>query len=205
MDLTKIDFKREARELYAPPRHPVLVDVPRFQFLMVDGCGQSEGSPDFEAAVGLLYTASYVLKFAMKRTTGVDWIVGPLEALWSSYGRDTFDTARSAGWSWTLMIRQPDAVTQERFEAARAQAARKAPPALLDRLRLGALTEGRCAQVMHVGPYAAEAPTIDALHSFIAGEGLLACGRHHEIYLSDPNRTAPDRMRTILRQPVRPR
>lgn len=205
VDLTKIDFKREAKDLYAPPRHPVLVDVPRFQFLMVDGCGVPGASPEFEAAVGLLYTASYALKFCLKRTTGLDWVVAPLEGLWPVAEDGSFDLKRPEGWEWTLMIRQPDEVGAAQVEQARTQASRKFAPELLDRLRLEPLLEGRCAQVMHVGPYATEAPTVEALHAFIAAEGYQPCGRHHEIYLSDPQRTAPDRMRTILRQPVRPR
>ncbi|HRC61912.1 MAG TPA: GyrI-like domain-containing protein [Dehalococcoidia bacterium] len=202
MDLCKIDFKREARELYAPPRHPVLVDVPRFKFLMVDGCGPATGSPDFEAAVGLLYTASYSLKFSLKRTLGLDWIVAPLEGLWSSGGSPAFDPGRPADWTWTLMIRQPEQVTAAHVEVVRAQVAAKARGSLLERLRLEDLAEGRCAQVMHIGPYSTEAPAVDALKAFIAAQCLAPAGRHHEIYLSDPNRTAPERIKTILRQPV---
>jgi hypothetical protein len=204
VDLTKIDFRREAKELYAPPRAPVLVDVPRFQFLMVDGAGRPGQSPEFEAAVGLLYTASYMLKFSLKRTIGLDWVVAPLEGLWPSEDTGGFDPDREGDWRWTLMIRQPDEVGAAQLEQVRAQAARKCAPDLLGRLRLEPFMEGRCAQVMHVGPYASERPTIEALHAFIAAEGLVPCGRHHEIYLSDPQRTAPERLRTVLRQAVRP-
>lgn len=205
MDLTKVDFKREAKELYSPPRTPVLVDVPRFQFLMVDGVGRPGHSPEFEATIGLLYTASYILKFSLKRTMGLDWVVAPLEGLWSSGETGGFDPACPEDWRWTLMIRQPDEVGAVQFEQVRAQASRKCAPDLLGRLRLEPLMEGRCAQVMHVGPYASEQPAIEALHAFIAGQGLVPCGRHHEIYLSDPQRTAPERMKTVLRQAVRPR
>ncbi len=205
MATTKIDFKREAKELYAPSRKPTMVDVPEFQFLMVDGMGDPNTSPDFHGAANALYTLAYILKFTLKRTDGIDFVVAPLEGLWSMAGGEAFDSARPSDWRWTLMIRQPEEVTPAVFEQARAQAAHKAAADVLGRLRLERFEEGRCAQIMHIGPFATEGPTIHALHAFAEEQGLQPYGRHHEIYLSDPRRMAPERMRTVLRQPVRPR
>ncbi|MEZ4552537.1 MAG: GyrI-like domain-containing protein [Dehalococcoidia bacterium] len=203
MTLSKVDFKRDAPRCYAPPRRPVLVEVPRFQFLALDGCGEPEGTPDFEAAVALLYTASYMLKFGLKRTLGFDWVVAPLEALWAQTADDPFVAGPVLDPSWTLLIRQPDEVTAADLERVRTRAPGGFAGDLAGRLRLEAITEGLCAQVMHVGPYVTAQSSVEALRAFVADRGLVACGRRHEIYLSDPARTAPERLRTVLRQPVR--
>lgn len=202
MDLTKIDFKREQKELYTPPRHPVLVDVPEFQFLMVDGCGSPGQSPEFPAGVQLLYTLSYMLKFSLKRTIGLDWVVAPLEGLWVAE-EGVAGVTGTDDWRWTLMIRQPDQLTEAHLDRVRQQAGNKPDCLAAARARLERFAEGRCAQLLHVGSYAEEAPNIAVLQDFIRDQGLEPHGRHHEIYLSDPARTAPERIRTVLRQPVR--
>ncbi|MGE0227827.1 MAG: GyrI-like domain-containing protein [Dehalococcoidia bacterium] len=203
MALSKVDFKRDAPRCYAPPRHPVLIEVPRFQFLALDGCGEPVETPDFEAAAALLYTASYLLKFGLKRTLGLDWVVGPLEALWSRAGEAPLTAGLPLDRSWTLLIRQPDEVTVVDLERVRARVPGTFASELVGRLRLEARTEGLCVQVMHVGSCATAQSSVEALGAFIASRGLAAHGRRHEVYLSDPERTAPDRVRTVLRQPVR--
>lgn len=184
---------REARELYLPPREPVLVDVPEFLFLMADGHGDPETST--QDAIQALFGASYRIKFALRRTLGTDHKVMPLEGFWSAKDMTAFSAARRSEWDWTLMMRQPDEASEELVEQVAPGAA----------LRLERWEEGAAAQVMHIGPYSAEGPTIERLHAFIAEQGLERAGRHHEIYLGDPRRAAPDKLRTVLRQPVHPR
>ena len=176
-------------------RIPELLEMPERTFLMVDGRGDPNGSEDFQRAIEALYSLSYGLKFLLKRELGVDRKVEPLEGLWW-VDRGDFSYEDRTDWRWTVMIEQPAEATPERVEAL----AREKPPAI--RPRLERFAEGRVAQVLHVGPFADEPRTIEQLHAFIAEQGLRATGRHHEIYLSDPRRTAPERLRTILRQPV---
>ena len=181
---------------------PELVRVPETGFVMIDGRGDPNSSPEYSEAIQALYAASYTLKFALKKTTGFDYRVGPLEGLWWADDMADFSVARKSDWIWTMMIAQPDAVTNERFAAARDAAARKKALPALARTRLVRFTEGLCAQVLHVGPFSAEAPTIAALHAFIRSQGFDLSGKHHEIYLSDPRRSAPEKWKTIIRQPV---
>jgi hypothetical protein len=202
MAATKVDFKRELRELYTAKPAPAMVEVPELAFLMVDGHGDPNTSQAYGEAVSALYSVSYAARFALKRAGVLDYGVMPLEGLWWVPDMSTFSIADKAAWDWTAMILQPDPVTLEVFEQARAKAAKKALPAL-DRVRLERFAEGPAAQVMHRGPYSAEGPTIAALHAFIAEQGHERAGKHHEIYLSDPTRSAPEKMKTIIRQPVR--
>ena len=179
-------------------RTPRLVDVPELTFLMVDGRGDPAAGPAFRDAVRALFAVSYAVKFAIKRTGGPDHHVGSLEALWSAPA-EGWARADRRDWSWTAMVAQPPQATEQ---MVRAGAAAKGVGADAG-LRLERFGEGRAAQVLHVGPWADEVPTVELLHSFIRDQGLQPSGRHHEIYLSDPGRTAPERLRTILRQPCR--
>ena len=191
---TKIDPLRESRELYVPPRKPVLVEVPEFQFVMIDG----HGDPDFATreAIESLYKAAYTIKFALKRgPLALDAKVMPLEGLWWMPDMETFSVARKDEWDWTLMIRVPEEVDEELIAGLD----------LSPKLRLERWEEGRAAQMMHIGPYSAEGPSIELLHAFIAEQGLERTGKHHEIYLGDPRRAAPEKLKTVLRQPVRAR
>ena len=181
----RVDFKREFRELYTATVEPELIEVPERAFAMADGSGSPNGNRAFGDAVGALYTVSYTVRFALKRAGVLDYTVMPLEALYDL-----------APWRWTLMIMQPDQVKPAVFE----QACARTDVAV----RLERLDEGLSAQVMHIGPYSAEAPTVERLHAFIAAEGYAPHGRHHEVYISDPRRTAPEYLKTIIRQPVRP-
>jgi hypothetical protein len=204
MTATKIDYKRELRELFAAGPEPALIDVPELAFAMVDGHGDPNTAAGYAEAVEALYAVAYAAKFAVKRGGGIDYGVLPLEGLWWVADMSAFATADKSEWDWTMMIMQPADVTADIFDQALAAAAKKKEPDVIARVRLERFAEGRSAQVMHLGPYAAEGPTIAQLHSFIAEAGCEHAGKHHEIYLSDPRRVAPEKMKTILRQPVVP-
>jgi hypothetical protein len=203
MAATKIDFKRELRELYAPAREPSLVEVPDLAFLMIDGHGDPNTTPEFSEAIEALYTVAYTAKFAIKRAPqGIDYRVMPLEGVFWTADMSTFAAGERSAWDWTLMIMQPDQLTSEVLGQALATASEKKSLDAIGRMRLEVFAEGLAAQVLHIGPYAAEAPTIRRLHAFIAEQGYERTGKHHEIYLSDPRRAAPERLKTVLRQPV---
>lgn len=203
MTATKIDFKRLLHDHYSAARKPALVDVPELSFLMIDGHGDPNTSPEYREAVEALFSVSYTLKFTLKRAPGgIDYGVMPLEGLWWSDDESDFATANKARWDWSAMIMQPDAVTGELVAAAIETATTRRPLAAAAKLRLEHFHEGLSAQVMYVGPYAEEGPTIAGLHEFIAEQGLPLSGKHHEIYLGDPRRLAPEKLRTIIRQPV---
>jgi hypothetical protein len=203
MAATKVDLKREFGALYSPGREPVLVDVPELPFLMIDGHGDPNTSPAYAEAVQAIYQVAYTLKFTIKRSEGgIDYGVMPLEGLWWVPDMTTFSTADKSQWDWTMMILQPDVVTMDMVERAKDAAAAKHPSEALARIRLERFDEGESAQVMYVGPYADEGPTIQRLHAFIDQQGLMRRGKHHEIYLGDPRRSAPEKLKTIIRQPV---
>lgn len=199
----RIDYKRELRELYAPGGEPVILNVPALAYLMIDGHGDPNTAPEYTVAVEALYTVAYAAKFAVKRAPdGIDYGVMPLEGLWWTPDMSKFTTQDKSAWDWTMMIMQPDQVTTVVFEDARTKATKKKSLDAISRVRLERFTEGLAAQIRHVGPYDAEGPTIERLHAFIAEQGYERAGKHHEIYLSDPRRAAPEKMKTILRQPV---
>jgi hypothetical protein len=203
MRATKIDLVREFKELYAPGREPATVEVPGFSFLMVDGHGDPNVAPGYGHAVEALYSVSYTLKFALRRgPQGLDYRVMPLEGLWWAPDMSAFTIEDKSAWDWTMMIRQPEQVDEDLFEQALAKATRKKELPAANLLRLERFAEGLAAQVMHTGPYASEGPTIRRLHAFIADQGYERAGKHHEIYLSDPRRAAPEKMKTVLRQPM---
>jgi len=197
-----IDFKKVYRTLYSAPQGtPTIVDVPPLQYLMVDGSGDPNISPRFREAMTGLYPVAYTLRFAIKAEEEVAYSVMPLQGLWWLPDGD-FDFNVKDRWIWTLMIMQPDYVTKERFAAARESAKRKEPLPIFDELRLEVYEEGLAAQIMHIGPYADEAPNIEKLHAFIHEQGYSLRGKHHEIYIGDPNRSAPEKLKTIIRQPI---
>jgi hypothetical protein len=199
---TTIDLRRTLPDLYAAGPEPAFVDVPELPFLMIDGTGDPDTSPEYAAALHALYAVAYGVRFALKQAPeAVDAPVLPLEGLWWVPDMALFDVADKSAWHWTLLIPQADVVTPDRVAGAAEAAARKGVAAV-DRVRLERFAEGRCAQVMHRGPYAAEGPAIAALHRFVHAQGYRLAGKHHEIYLGDPRRSAPERLRTILRQPV---
>ncbi len=207
--IDKLDFKKEYKDLYLPKDKPVFIQVPPMKFIMVDGRGDPNGE-DYHTAVGLLYALSFTIK--MSKMSGnqpqgyFDYVVPPLEGLWDGDGSG-FDLEKRDSWSWTSMIRQPDFVTQEVFDWACGQTAKKKPELNVSKVRLASYDEGACVQIMHVGPYSSEPASIDKIKQFIDINNLIdTCGgerRHHEIYLSDPRKTAPKRIKTVLRHPVR--
>lgn len=204
----KLDMKRELRNLYEPPTHPVLVRVPRLRYLMIDGAIPEAGAapsedPAFRDAIGALYAVTYTLKFEGK-SAGQDFVVMPLEGLFWTEGTHSFRPDDLGATRWTLMIMQPPWITERGAMDAADALVRKGRLARVPALRLEALVEGRAAQILHVGAYSDEAPTIEKLHAFIEEVGLVPHAKHHEIYLSDPNRTAAGRLRTVIRQPVVP-
>lgn len=203
MATTRVDLKREFRALYNAGRDPGLVEVPDLAFLMIDGHGDPNIAAEYAEAVEALYAVAYAAKFIVKRAPdGVDVGVMPLEGLWWTPDMSTFTTEDKSAWDWTMMIMQPDQVTAHVVERAQATATRKTATGAASRVRLEHFTEGLAAQVMHVGPYATEGPTIQRLHAYISDQGYVRAGKHHEIYLSDPRRTAAERLKTIVRQPV---
>lgn len=199
----KVDFKKHLSHLYNPSAKEVaLVDVPAMQFLEIDGTGDPNTSQDWQAAVEALFAVAYGLKFLLKKAQGADYVGMPLEGLWWTPDMGEFSIERKADWLWTMMIAQPQEVTADSFEQAREQAQRKKPSLALAALRLEAYHEGPAAQIMHIGSFATEGSTVARVHTFIQQHGYLLARKHHEIYLSDPRRAAPEKMRTVIRQPV---
>lgn len=202
--MEKIDFRKTMKALWQPPAGKfTLVEVPRMRFLMVDGHGDPNTAPAYAHALQWLYSVSYPLKFMSKKELGRDYAVMPLEGLWWADDMESFIRRDKDSWSWTMMIMQPDWITPEMVAAAVAKAGAKhgePPPSL----RLEDYDEGLAVQIMHIGPYDAEGPVLRRLHEeFLPENGLRETGHHHEIYISDPRRTAPERLKTVLRQPVR--
>ncbi|GAA2904862.1 GyrI-like domain-containing protein [Pseudonocardia halophobica] len=200
---TKVDLKRELPCYRARRDSPEVLDVPDLQYLMIDGHGDPN-TPVYEAAVSALYPLAYALKFASRTELGRDYVVMPLEGLWWAEDMGAFTTVRDKSrWDWTMMIMVPGWTTGEMFDAAVEKVASKAPPSRLADVRMATLAEGRCVQALHVGAYDDEAELLRHMHhEFIPEHGLTMVGKHHEIYLSDPRRADPSRLRTILRQPV---
>jgi hypothetical protein len=198
----KTDLKRTLKAHYTAGREPELVDIDEVQFLMVDGEGDPNTAPGYAAALGALYATAYKVKF-LEKAAGRDFVVPPLEGLWWAADMDAYLDGDRDAWEWTMMIALPDTVAPSVVEGAVAGilGGEDPPPAAGD-LRLERYAEGRSAQILHLGPYAGEEPTIRRLHDFIDSEGLRRRSRHHEIYLNDPRRTVPERLRTIIRQPV---
>ena len=196
------DLRRTRPELYRAPDAPVRITVPPLTYLMVDGVGDPRSAPAYADAVGTLYAIAYGLRFMVQKAGGEPWTVMPLEGLWWAPDMAGFSMDHREDWLWTMMIAQPAVVTAAMVHDAFAAAVRKGKAPSAEGLRLEVLDEGDAVQVMHHGPYAGEAPTIAALHAFIAESGLVRRGKHHEVYLSDPRRAAPEKLRTILRQPV---
>lgn len=204
---SKIDLKKEYADLYKPSRKTFsLVDVPPLKFLMVDGAGNPNTAQSYRDALEALYAVAYTLKFMSKADPGIDYTVMPLEGLWWAEDMDAFteDQIDKDRWLWTAMICQPNHITAGMVADAIEQTRVKKDPPGLDRLRFDTYREGLSVQVLYLGAYADEGPTIAALHAFAIEAGYRLRGKHHEIYLSDPRRTAPDKLKTVIRQPVEP-
>ncbi len=197
------DIKKERRDLYGTKAADfVVVEVPSMPFLPTDGHGDPNTSTAYREAVKALYVVSYAVRTVAKTSLGRVHTVGPLEGLWTADDLSVYQTRDKSAWDWTLMIVQPDWITPELVDQARTAAHKKPRPAL-DRVRFDHYAEGRSVQILHVGAYDDEGPTLERLHTeFLPAHGLVPSGPHHEIYLSDARKVEPARLRTILRQPV---
>lgn len=202
--MEKIDFKKQLKDLYKASAKKIdVVEVPAMNFLMVDGQGDPNTSKSFVEAIEALYPLSYTLKFmAKKGALGIDYGVMPLEGLWWADDMSSFSAGNKEDWQWTLMIMQPDFITEEMVTEAVQEVKKKKGPPALSLVRFEAFTEGKAAQTLHIGPYSEEGPTIKKLHGFIEKSGCQRGGKHHEIYLSDMRRTASEKLKTIIRQPL---
>ncbi|GAA4615627.1 GyrI-like domain-containing protein [Saccharopolyspora hordei] len=200
----KIDFKRSLDAYRARRGRFEVLDVPEMQYLMVDGHGDPNTSPAFAAAVEALYPVAYALKFASKQELGRDYVVPPLEGLWWAEDMDAFTTARDKSrWDWTMMLMVPDWIDGATVAAAVERVGAGKRPERLDEVRFERLREGTCVQTLHVGSFDDEAAVLAQLHEeFLPAHGLRLTGKHHEVYLSDFRKVAPEKRRTILRQPV---
>jgi hypothetical protein len=199
--LTKLDLRKEMREYYRPPvGEVVVIRVPKMRFIMVEGKGAPEGS-SFQRAIQTLYGLAFTIKFGAKKTLGKDFPVMPLEGLWWTKGGG-FDMKKREDWLWTLMIMQPSLVTKGMFSKAEEELRQKREPSTIEHAGLETFDEGLCVQTMHVGPYSTEAETIAKLEEFAREKGCRMTGKHHEIYLGDPRRAAPSKLRTVIRHQV---
>lgn len=203
--MTKTDFKKTMKDLFTPSsREFTLVDVPDMQFLMIDGMGRPGTCRQYQQALEALYAVSYKIKFISKTALEKDYVVPPLQALWWADDMETFVRREKDAWKWTVMIMQPEWITAEIYEEAKTAANKKKDLPALPEMRLERFHEGLSVQILHIGSYDDEGPTIKRLHQqYIPENGLLENGKHHEVYLGDPRKTAPEKLKTILRQPVR--
>jgi hypothetical protein len=203
--LTKTDFKKKFKYLYAPSaKKAEFINVPEMNFIKIDGKGDPNSSQEFQDAIEALYALSYTLKFMIKKSDAEkDYVVSPLEGLWWVEDMNKFSIKNKDAWFWTLMIMQPEYVTQKNYETAVIEVRRKKNPTALSKARFETYNEGESAQIMHIGPFDREEPTINNLHAFIEESGKEKRGRHHEIYLSDFRKADPEKLKTIIRQPVK--
>ena len=203
--MKKLDYKKELKQFYnASAKEVVVVDVPQMNFLMIDGEGDPNTSQAFQAAVEALFSLSYTLKFMIKKgKEAIDYGVMPLEGLWWADDMSQFSTQNEDHWKWTLMIMQPRPVTANLVNEAIEQVKKKKDLTALPKIRFEAFTEGKAVQIMHLGPFSEEGPTIQRIHDFIGEMKFKLSGKHHEIYLSDIRKAAPEKWKTILRQPMK--
>ncbi len=203
--MTKVDLKQQLKHLYQPSaKEVVLVEVPPMNYLMIDGEGDPNTSQAYADAVAALYAVAYTVKFMVKKgPLAIDYGVMPLEGLWWAEEMANFSVDDKTDWQWTMLIMQPEFVTEALVNSAIAEVTKKKNLAAIASVRFAALTEGSCAQILHIGPFSAEGPTIAKVHQFIAARGNLH-GKHHEIYLRDIRKADPARWKTIIRQPMQP-
>jgi len=203
--MEQVDPKNELKHLYYPGIDRVeIVDVPPLNYLMIDGRGDPNQEPAFRDAIEALFAISYTLKYiVLQSERGIDYLVMPLEGMFSSPDDKSFDREKKGEWLWTLMMMQPDYVDGRMYAAAVEAVSRKKELSALPLMRFDSMFEGMAAQIMHLGLFAQEGPTIKRLHEFIEEQGYVLNGRHHEIYLSDIRKASPDMWRTVIRQPIK--
>jgi hypothetical protein len=203
MTMKTIDLKKTLKPYYtASASKPALIDVPARNCLMIDGRGDPNGQA-FQEAIGTLYSVAYTLKFTFKKEKAIDYPVMALEGLWCADNIADFPGDKRDNWQWTIFITLPDVVTKKDIAQAVAAVKAKAKFPRFPEVRFEKFLEGKAAQIMHIGPYAAEGPTIERLHKFVEEQGYALRGKHHEIYLGDPRRSAPEKLKTIIRHPVK--
>ncbi len=202
--MKKVDYKKELKHLYNPsPKKVEVVEVPIMNFLKIDGEGDPNTSQSFKDATEALFSLSYTLKFMVKKgNLGIDYGVLPLEGLWWADDMSRFNAENKENWKWTLMIMQPEYIIKELVEKATEQVKQKKNPVALAQVRFESFDEGKAAQIMHIGPFSEEGPTIQKVHTFIEENESRLTGKHHEIYLSDIRKAAPEKWKTIIRQPM---
>ena len=201
--MQKIDYKKELKHLYRSSAKKVeVVEVPKMNFLMIDGDG-GPNHPTFQNAIEVLFPLSYTLKFMIKKSDiGIDYGVLPLEGLWWADDMSSFIKDKKDDWKWTLMIMQPELVKKEMVVKAIEEVRKKKNPVALPLVRFESFSEREVAQIMHIGPFSEEGPTVEKVHTFIENSSKQLSGKHHEIYLSDIRRAAPEKWKTIIRQPM---
>ena len=201
--MEKIDFKKNFKYLYQPSaKEVVLVDVPDMNYLMIDGEGDPNNSPAYADAIEALFAVSYAVKFMVKKgSLAIDYGVMPLEGLWWTDDMANFSIEDKSNWKWTMMIMQPEFVTKQMVDNAIADVTKKKTLTAISGFRLESLSEGKCAQILHIGPFSTEGPTIQRVYQFIDARGKRT-GKHHEIYLSDIRKADPAKWKTIIRQPM---
>ena len=201
---TKIDYKVELKSLYSPSAKAFsVVEVPPMNFLMIDGAGDPNNAPEYAEALNALYAVAYSIKFAVKKQLDTDYTVMPLEGLWWAEDMDAFLSREKEKWQWTMMVMQPEVVTPGMVESCIAETAKKKELPSLPKLRFTSFEEGTATQIFYVGSYNDETETILNLHRFIEASGHTLHGKHHEIYLNDPRRVAPEKLKTVIRQPFK--
>jgi len=204
--MKNIDHLKNLSHLYSQKKNEVsILEVPCMNFLVIDGTGSPNNNPAYSDAVGALYALAYHLKFTVKKSLGIDYKVMPLEGLWWAEDMRLFTLENRDNWLWRMMVMQPDFVSADMAAQAVDEVRRKKNPPRLDEVRFESYDEGLCAQIFHAGPYGeAERPSIERLHQFIFDKGYRLRGKHHEIYLNSPLRSAPEKLKTIIRQPMEP-
>lgn len=201
--MDKLDLRRQYKSLYSPSaKEFTFITLPPLHYLMIEGSGSPNGEM-YMQAIPTLYSLAYTLKFSLKKTGGQDFTVMPLEGLWWMEDMNEFRASNKDQWLWTAMILQPEVITPDLLAAAKEACKAKGKAPLADLAKLAPFEEGECVQILFYGAYADEAPTIARMHAFIAEKGYVPNGKHHEIYMTDPSRVAPEKNKTILRQPIR--
>lgn len=195
---------KEHKEWFRPPKKPVIVDIPPLNFIMIDGKGNPNTAQEYVDAIQALYAVAYTLKFTVKKAGEIDYRVFPLQGLWWADDMSAFLEGNKDDWLWTMMIMQPSFITAEQVATAIETVKADKNPVALPKMRFEEYHEGLAVHVLYIGPYSDEGPTIQGLHQFAEDNGYALRGKHHEIYLGDPRRTAPERLKTVIRQPIKP-
>lgn len=202
--MNKLDFKQINKPFYTPKAgRPEILSIPNMQFASISGEGDPNTSSSFQDAIKALYSLVYGLKFSRKKAgLEPDFTIGALEGLWWTKSGKQYDVGAKGDWQWTLMIWLPEFITASEFTQFVAKLSVSKPNPMLASARLIMFEEGQVVQILHIGPYDAEQPSVQLMHAFAADQGFAQSGKHHEIYLGDPRRSAPEKLRTIIRHPI---